>query len=143
MEESCCTCATLLKNVLPQYDEKSEKPKALDRRLDCCGRVICGNCIVDNSRFATYCKTISRSYTSITTDMTQVLSVKYRRLQLPYLKDYATLHPTLHHPQNPRHSLKIRQHTPTSYLPIPHSRTHRPRHQKKAQVRSKKMYCIS
>ncbi|CZR66125.1 uncharacterized protein PAC_16026 [Phialocephala subalpina] len=55
MEESCCTCATLLKDVLPQYDSKSEKPKALDRRLDCCGRVICGNCIADNRRFATYC----------------------------------------------------------------------------------------
>jgi hypothetical protein len=56
MEESCCTCATLLKNILLQYDEKSEKPKALDRRLDCCGRVICGNCIADNPRFATYCR---------------------------------------------------------------------------------------
>ncbi|KAF8863833.1 hypothetical protein BDZ45DRAFT_583342 [Acephala macrosclerotiorum] len=55
MEESCCTCATLLKDVLPQYDSKSEKPKALDRRLDCCGRVICGNCIADNRRFTTYC----------------------------------------------------------------------------------------
>ncbi|KAE9379044.1 hypothetical protein N431DRAFT_434047 [Stipitochalara longipes BDJ] len=55
MEESCCTCATLLKNILLQYDEKSEKPKAFDRRLDCCGRVICGNCIADNPRFATYC----------------------------------------------------------------------------------------
>ncbi|KAG4444066.1 hypothetical protein IFR05_000419 [Cadophora sp. M221] len=55
MEECCCTCATLLKNVLPQYDEKSEKPKAHDRRLECCERVICGNCIADNQRFATYC----------------------------------------------------------------------------------------
>ncbi|KAL2074699.1 hypothetical protein VTL71DRAFT_8478 [Oculimacula yallundae] len=55
MEESCCTCATLLKNVLPEYDEKSEKPKAHDRRLECCGRVICGNCIASNQRFATYC----------------------------------------------------------------------------------------
>jgi hypothetical protein len=55
MEECCCTCATLLKNILLQYDEKSEKPKALDRRLDCCGRVICGNCIASNRRFATYC----------------------------------------------------------------------------------------
>ena len=55
MEESCCTCATLLKNILLQYDEKSEKPKALDRRLDCCTRVICGNCIASNRRFATYC----------------------------------------------------------------------------------------
>ncbi|KUJ21079.1 uncharacterized protein LY89DRAFT_778702 [Mollisia scopiformis] len=55
MEESCCTCAKLLKDVLPQYDSESEKPKALDRRLDCCGRVVCGNCIADNSRFATYC----------------------------------------------------------------------------------------
>jgi hypothetical protein len=55
MDEACCTCATLLQNCLPQYDEKSEKPKALDRRLDCCRRVICGSCIASNPRFATYC----------------------------------------------------------------------------------------
>jgi hypothetical protein len=56
MEESCCTCAQLLKNVFPHYDEKSEKPKAVDRRLDCCGRIICGNCIADNLRFQNYCR---------------------------------------------------------------------------------------
>ncbi|KAL8901796.1 MAG: hypothetical protein Q9192_000378 [Flavoplaca navasiana] len=27
------------------YDEKTEKRVAQDRRLDCCGRIICGNCI--------------------------------------------------------------------------------------------------
>ncbi|KAL3425996.1 hypothetical protein PVAG01_02787 [Phlyctema vagabunda] len=55
MDEACCTCATPLSKVSPLYDEKTEKPVALDRRLDCCGRVICGNCIHKNSRFATYC----------------------------------------------------------------------------------------
>ena len=42
---ACCTCATLLSTISPQYDEKSEKPLAHDRWLECCGRVICGNCI--------------------------------------------------------------------------------------------------
>lgn len=45
MSEACCTCATLLSNVSPEYDEKTEKPKAYDRELECCGRIICGNCI--------------------------------------------------------------------------------------------------
>ncbi|PBP24359.1 thiamine biosynthetic bifunctional enzyme [Diplocarpon rosae] len=58
MEESCCTCAALLKNVRLVYDEKSEKPKAIERRLECCGRMICGICIAivkNNQRFAAYC----------------------------------------------------------------------------------------
>jgi len=71
MEEACCTCALLLSNIIPEYDEKSEKPKAHDRRLECCSRIICGNCIAvylppahkirmliaiqKNNRFATYC----------------------------------------------------------------------------------------
>ncbi|MCJ1483264.1 hypothetical protein MMC06_003431 [Schaereria dolodes] len=54
-EEACCTCASLLSKISPQYDVKTEKPVAQDRRLDCCGRVICGKCISDNQRFATYC----------------------------------------------------------------------------------------
>ncbi|KAL8738778.1 MAG: hypothetical protein Q9181_000456 [Wetmoreana brouardii] len=37
--ESCCTCAKLLSNILPQYDEKTEKQITQDRRLDCCGRL--------------------------------------------------------------------------------------------------------
>jgi hypothetical protein len=45
MAEACCTCATLLSNITPLYDENTEKPKALDRRLECCNRVICGTCI--------------------------------------------------------------------------------------------------
>lgn len=55
MDEACCTCAALLSNISPPYDEKTEKPKALDRRLDCCDRVICANCLVNNPRFKTYC----------------------------------------------------------------------------------------
>ncbi|KAM0799675.1 hypothetical protein BDR22DRAFT_855051 [Usnea florida] len=50
--EACCTCATM---ISPQYDEKTEKPILLDRRLECCGRITCGKCINDNPRFATYC----------------------------------------------------------------------------------------
>ena len=45
MEEACCTCAALLSSITPQYDEKTEKPKAVDRRLHCCGRVVCAKCI--------------------------------------------------------------------------------------------------
>lgn len=44
--EACCTCATLLSTITPQYDEKTEKPIAQDQRLSCCGRVICGSCIL-------------------------------------------------------------------------------------------------
>jgi len=55
MEEACCTCASLMSTIIPPYDEKSEKPKALDRRLECCERVICANCLVNNIRFRTYC----------------------------------------------------------------------------------------
>ncbi|KAG0652146.1 hypothetical protein D0Z07_1307 [Hyphodiscus hymeniophilus] len=55
MDSACCTCAQLLAHVTPLYDEKTEKPKAQDRELDCCGRIICGNCIHNNARFATYC----------------------------------------------------------------------------------------
>lgn len=73
IDEACCTCATLLSVISPQYDEKTEKPTLQDRRLECCGRVICGNCIAvctldlsvprastdplskNNTRFASYC----------------------------------------------------------------------------------------
>jgi len=55
MEEACCTCALLLSKVSPVHDEKTEKPLSLDRRLECCDRIICGNCIHSNPRFATYC----------------------------------------------------------------------------------------
>ncbi|KAK6078557.1 hypothetical protein SCUP234_06180 [Seiridium cupressi] len=51
--EACCTCATLLTKV-PRYNE-NEKPLPDDRALECCPRVICGNCIHKNSRFQTYC----------------------------------------------------------------------------------------
>ncbi|KAK3082249.1 hypothetical protein LTS18_010666 [Coniosporium uncinatum] len=54
-EEACCTCATLLSSISPQYDEKTEKPAHHERRLECCGRVICARCMSDNPRFETYC----------------------------------------------------------------------------------------
>ena len=49
-EAACCTCASLLSNINPEYDEKTEKPVAQDRRLNCCGRVICGKCITVRER---------------------------------------------------------------------------------------------
>src|SRR5689334_23284800 len=42
--EACCTCARLLSDV-PVYSEKTEKYLPQDRRLECCGRVICGDCL--------------------------------------------------------------------------------------------------
>ncbi|KAF6838047.1 hypothetical protein CPLU01_02655 [Colletotrichum plurivorum] len=52
--EACCTCAKLLARV-PRHSSSSEKPLPDDRRLECCARVICGACIHDNPRFASYC----------------------------------------------------------------------------------------
>ena len=49
MDEPCCTCATLFSTFLPSYDEKSEKPLPLHRRLECCGRLICGKCLAVGS----------------------------------------------------------------------------------------------
>ncbi|ORY63422.1 uncharacterized protein BCR38DRAFT_345664 [Pseudomassariella vexata] len=66
MSESCCTCATLLIQV-PRYSECSEKPVPADRQLECCPRVICGNCLHKNERFNTYCPycQISQAPTSL------------------------------------------------------------------------------
>ncbi|KAL8414886.1 hypothetical protein RB594_005916 [Gaeumannomyces avenae] len=79
MEESCCTCATLLSDSrrrrrrhqhrtpddnadsdasagAPDEKHLSEKDDEVpDRRLECCARVICGHCLDKNVRFATYC----------------------------------------------------------------------------------------
>lgn len=55
MSEACCTCASLLTDIPPTYNEKSEKPPLHERRTECCGRAICTRCISDNPRFATYC----------------------------------------------------------------------------------------
>ncbi|OIW33485.1 hypothetical protein CONLIGDRAFT_628391 [Coniochaeta ligniaria NRRL 30616] len=52
--EACCTCARLL-SAVPIYSEKCEKLLPQDRRLECCSRVICGDCLQKNTRFETYC----------------------------------------------------------------------------------------
>ncbi|KAI1378256.1 hypothetical protein F4677DRAFT_388938 [Hypoxylon crocopeplum] len=62
--EYCCTCATLLSEV-PRHSE-SEKPLPLDRQLECCQRVICGNCLHKNYRFNTYCPYCQISLTDTT-----------------------------------------------------------------------------
>lgn len=54
-EEACCTCAALLSSIPQTYDEKTEKPAAHERRLECCSRAICARCTSDNPRFQTYC----------------------------------------------------------------------------------------
>ncbi|KAK4147045.1 uncharacterized protein C8A04DRAFT_9439 [Dichotomopilus funicola] len=51
---ACCTCASLLA-ALPRVCSTSEKPLPDDRRLQCCGRTICGACIRKNNRFRSYC----------------------------------------------------------------------------------------
>ncbi|KAK4242578.1 hypothetical protein C8A03DRAFT_11226 [Achaetomium macrosporum] len=53
-QKACCTCATLLANA-PHFSSTSEKPLPKERQLDCCGRVICGDCIYVNPRFLDYC----------------------------------------------------------------------------------------
>ncbi|KAK0389266.1 hypothetical protein NLU13_2841 [Sarocladium strictum] len=50
--ETCCTCARIL-TAAPPYTQEKAIPS--DRRVPCCGRVICGECIQKNSRFAGYC----------------------------------------------------------------------------------------
>ncbi|WYZ40466.1 hypothetical protein EsH8_IV_000807 [Colletotrichum jinshuiense] len=52
--EACCTCAKLLASV-PRHSAATEKPLPDDRRLECCGRVMCGGCIHNNPRFSSYC----------------------------------------------------------------------------------------
>jgi hypothetical protein len=144
MEESCCTCATLLKNILLQYDEKSEKPKALDRRLDCCGRIICGNCIADNPRFKTYCMKPCFPRHLPQLIVTQVPFVKSLRLQLRCPRASEIHHHTLHHLlRNRRLHPKIRQHTPKTSPRTPPSRIRKLRHWKKVRVHSPKTYYTS
>ncbi|KAK3997245.1 hypothetical protein QBC44DRAFT_364554 [Cladorrhinum sp. PSN332] len=55
---ACCTCATLLANSSSSapriISSTSEKPVS-DRKLDCCSRIICADCIDKNPRFLSYC----------------------------------------------------------------------------------------
>lgn len=55
LDDTCCTCASLLADTKVPYDTENEKPICLDRRLPCCGRTICATCQYNNSRFQTYC----------------------------------------------------------------------------------------
>ncbi|KAH7328515.1 hypothetical protein B0I35DRAFT_403869 [Stachybotrys elegans] len=48
----CCTCATHLSAA---SSRSTPSIKAEDRDLQCCGRIICGGCLENNERFATYC----------------------------------------------------------------------------------------
>jgi hypothetical protein len=79
---SCCTCATLLSSI-PLSDE-SEKTRHPSRYVECCGRTICGPCLINNRRFESYCPFCQIS----TTD----------RSLPPGLKDP----PTYSEPSNPR-----------------------------------------
>ncbi|PNS17286.1 hypothetical protein CAC42_6969 [Sphaceloma murrayae] len=57
--DACCICSSLLDT----YDERTEKPIIPDRFLSCCGRIICTRCILQNSRYKSYCP-----YCQITTE---------------------------------------------------------------------------
>ncbi|UNI14151.1 hypothetical protein JDV02_000813 [Purpureocillium takamizusanense] len=50
--ESCSTCAIILPQTL---SPAANKALPQDRRVECCGRIICGKCVQDNPRFARYC----------------------------------------------------------------------------------------
>lgn len=72
-QEACCTCATLLSKTMGvnAISLTSEKPLSdhqdLNRRLDCCSRTICADCILKNPRFLTYCpycQTSGRAFSS-------------------------------------------------------------------------------
>ncbi|KAI8634532.1 hypothetical protein F5Y19DRAFT_114123 [Xylariaceae sp. FL1651] len=62
--ESCCTCATLLSEV--SRLNETEKPIPQDRWLECCPRIICGRCILNNPRFNSYCPYCQISQTDST-----------------------------------------------------------------------------
>jgi len=91
--EACCTCASLLSGV-PRFAPGSEKPLPNDKRLDCCGRIICGNCIHKNPRFAGYCpycqtsgrSTPSSSATTTTTTAT-IIKAQAQQQQEPGFED--------------------------------------------------------
>lgn len=56
--EACCTCARLLPSPTTAtiYSPDTEKPRTIyDRRLPCCERIICAECIANNQRYETYC----------------------------------------------------------------------------------------
>ncbi|KAL2164500.1 hypothetical protein VTH06DRAFT_3716 [Thermothelomyces fergusii] len=56
-QPTCCTCASLLPVVPRVSSSPSPSEKAIpdDRRLSCCGRIICGICLQTNPRFSSYC----------------------------------------------------------------------------------------
>lgn len=133
MDSACCTCAQLLAQVFPIYDEKSDKPKAHDRRLDCCGRIICGNCIHKNPRFATYCKApLCLSIDTNIQEETDSLKVPFvKSPQLLLLSPKVSKTPQLTHPLHPPTHIP----TPTNsrHTPKPKAAHHprRPRSQQK------------
>ncbi|TQS33482.1 hypothetical protein Golomagni_06171 [Golovinomyces magnicellulatus] len=54
--ESCCTCATVINDTnKEQHDKKAYSGPSLGRRLGCCTRVMCGDCLHENPRFEAYC----------------------------------------------------------------------------------------
>lgn len=118
LEEACCTCAALLSEIPPQYDLESEKPMAQDRRLDCCGRVICAKCITVRQEYtpsvsvaltknrctigeSTVCDLLSAflgfHLSCGHTDTSQVHSVKYPALHHRCHQVYETLPLIRHH----------------------------------------------
>ncbi|KAI5868023.1 hypothetical protein GGS23DRAFT_591825 [Durotheca rogersii] len=91
--QSCCTCATLLCEV-PRHGP-SEKPLPLDRHLDCCQRVICGNCRNNNPRFSSYCPycQISQTGTVLPPDLDDPPSYSSSVANHPSRDDVATAPP--------------------------------------------------
>ncbi|EQL01358.1 Peptidoglycan-binding lysin domain protein [Ophiocordyceps sinensis CO18] len=48
----CCTCTAPLSSPAPQAPDRLLPGH---RRVDCCGRIICAECLQNNRRFANYC----------------------------------------------------------------------------------------
>ena len=142
-DDVCCTCARQLSTIEPQYDEKTEKPTAQDRRLDCCGRIICGSCIKSNKRFEAYC-ILTCYHRSLGTkaDFRQVHSVRSPLALLGCHKG-STIHRHTHLLRHLNHKAS-HTHQPLQTLqPTPFSTLSRPLKRKKTRTIRLRMYYTS
>lgn len=120
--EACCTCATVLTEV-PRYSPQTEKPYPADRRLDCCPRVICGRCIHENARFASYCP-----YCQVASEASNPLP---QGLREPPSYESAT---SKTRPTTTDASKVDNDDAPPPYKPSPHHHIHNPQDEKSTET---------
>jgi hypothetical protein len=123
--ESCCTCATIL-SATPQYS--AEKPLPDHRRVACCSRIICGNCIQvrlnivasTQNRQGTFADAVF--YRGTSDSPATVRTAKYLLSHLPCRRVSRTRLPTCQfclHLRRPPSKPRSRHHTAQ---PVPHYR---------------------